>query len=306
MDKNKVKGHLAILGANLIWGLMSPVTKFIVKSSDVSALALASFRMSGAMILFWCASFLIPRERVEAKDKRTMFIAALFGIVLNQALFTTGIGFTSPANASIIASTTPIITMVIAAFYLKDRITRIKVLGLLASASGALILLSGSLRDTAGQHSNLAGDLMCLISQGCVSIYFVFFKGIIQKYSPITLMKWMFTFATICTLPFTYGQVAVIDYAALPSSCYWGIAYVVVISTFLTYLLLPIAQRQLKPTVVCMYNYVQPIVSSCVAIWWGMDVFGPMKFLSVILIFGGVYIVTQSNLKYGKQWKKKS
>lgn len=298
-----MKGHLALLGANIMWGLMSPITKFTVKNGEVSTLALASFRMMGAMLLFWTLSFFLKKEKVMPGDMKLLFLAALCGIVFNQALYTVGIGFTSPANASIISSTTPIITMVIAAFYLKERITGRKAAGLLASAAGALILIMGSLpsASSATSHSHVGGDLLCLVSQCCVSVYFVFFKGIINRYSPITLMKWMFTYAVICTLPFTWQNVAAIDYAALPSSHYLSIAYVVLFGTFVTYLLLPIGQRRVKPTIVSMYNYIQPVVSSIIAILWGMDIFGVSKVLAVLLIFGGVYIVTQSKSQARKE-----
>lgn len=186
--------------------------------------------------------------------------------------------------------------MIIAAFYLKEPVTGKKVIGIFVGAAGALLLIlsSQSAAADSGKSSNIWGDLLCLLAQFSFSFYFVLFKGLIGKYSPITLMKWMFTYASICTIPFSYNHIAGIDFLNLPSELYMGIIYVVLGGTFLPYLFIPIGQNLLRPTVACMYNYVQPIVASLIAVLWGMDTFGIMKGIAVALVFTGVYIVTQS------------
>lgn len=173
---------------------------------------------------------------------------------------------------------------------------RKKVIGIFVGAAGALLLILSSQSAAAGsgKSSNIWGDLLCLLAQFSFSFYFVLFKGLIGKYSPITLMKWMFTYASICTIPFSYNHIAGIDFLNLPSELYMGIIYVVLGGTFLPYLFIPIGQNLLRPTVACMYNYVQPIVASLIAVLWGMDTFGVMKGIAVALVFTGVYIVTQS------------
>lgn len=228
-----------------------------------------------------------------------LLFAALLGIVLNQGSFIFGVSLTSPINASIVTTTTPIITMIIAAFYLKEPVTGKKVLGIFIGAAGALLLILSSQATAAsgGKSSNIWGDLLCLLAQFSFSFYFVLFKGLIGRYSPVTLMKWMFTYASICTIPFTFNHISAIDFANLPAEIYLGIAYVVIGGTFLSYLFIPIGQTLLRPTVACMYNYVQPIVASLIAVLWGMDTFGVMKGIAVVLVFSGVYIVTQSKSK---------
>lgn len=271
--------------------------KFALHTGEISSVAMAAFRMLGAACLFWLASAFTKKERVSSRDMLMLFFAALFGIVLNQGGYTLGVGLTSPADASIITTTTPIIAMIMAAFYLKEPITGRKVSGVFASAVGALLLIAGSRHAAEGggtSSGNVWGDLLVLFAQVSVAGYFVFFKGLISRYSPVTLMKWMFIYASICWLPFAYDDVASIPFESLSSSIYGSAAYVVFFGTFVTYMLLPVGQKRLRPTVVSMYNYVQPIVASIVAVWWGMDTFGPLKFLAVILVFGGVYLVTQS------------
>lgn len=296
MKSQAYKGHLAMLGANILWGLMSPVSKAVLIAGPISALSLTTFRMVGAAVIFWLASFFTKKEHVNHQDLMKLFFAALLGIVLNQGSFIFGVSLTSPINASIVTTTTPIITMIIAAFYLKEPVTGKKVIGIFVGAAGALLLILSSQSAAAGggKSSNIWGDLLCLLAQFSFSFYFVLFKGLIGKYSPITLMKWMFTYASICTIPFTFNHISAIDFANLPSELYLGIAYVVIGGTFLPYLFIPIGQTLLRPTVACMYNYVQPIVASLIAVLWGMDTFGVMKGIAVALVFSGVYIVTQS------------
>lgn len=296
MKSQAYKGHLAMLGANILWGLMSPVSKAVLIAGPISALSLTTFRMVGVAVIFWLASLFTKKEHVNHQDLMKLFFAALLGIVLNQGSFIFGVSLTSPINASIVTTTTPIITMIIAAFYLKEPVTGKKVIGIFVGAAGALLLILSSQSAAAGggKSSNIWGDLLCLLAQFSFSFYFVLFKGLIGKYSPITLMKWMFTYASICTIPFTFNHISAIDFVNLPSELYLGIAYVVIGGTFLPYLFIPIGQTLLRPTVACMYNYVQPIVASLIAVLWGMDTFGVMKGIAVALVFSGVYIVTQS------------
>lgn len=298
MKTNELKGHLAMLGANMMWGLMAPVSKFVLQSGMVNAVALTTFRMVGAAFLFWIASLFTKKESVPRKDLIKLFFAALLAIVFNQGSYIFGVSLTSPINASIITTTAPILTLVIAAVYLKEPVTGKKVGGIFIGALGALLLvLSSQQTSTATAHangSNVWGDLLCVLAQLSFSLYFVLFKGLIGRYSPVTLMKWMFTYASLCTIPFSFSHVCVIDYAALPADLYFGIAQVVIGGTFISYLLIPVGQHNLRPTVAIMYNYVQPIVASLVAVLWGMDSFGPLKTVAVVLVFSGVYIVTQS------------
>lgn len=299
MKLNTYKGHLAMLGANILWGCMSPSSKIVLSSGLVSAISLTTFRMLGATVVFWLASLFTKKEHVSHPDLMKLFFAALFGIVFNQGTFIFGVSLTSPIDATIVATTTPIITMIIAAFYLKEPVTGKKILGIFVGALGALLLILSGQQTIAGQShtSNIWGDLLCLAAQCSFSIYVVVYKGLIGRYSPVTLMKWMFTYSAICTIPFSYTSIAGIHFAALPPTIYLNIAIVVLGGTFFAYLLVPIGQRILRPTVATMYNYVQPIVASIITVVVGLDTFGLLKSIAIALVFLGVYIVTQSKSK---------
>lgn len=298
MITDKLRGHLAMLTANTMWGLMSPVAKAVLLFGPVSYLSLTSFRMAGAAVVFWIASLFTKREPINRHDLFLLFWASLFAIVFNQGSFIMGVSMTSPVDASIITTTTPIFTMIISAIYLKESISWKRVLGIMIAVSGALLLILNSHHAATGNShpaSGVWGDLLCLLAQLSFSIYFVMFSGLTDRYSPVTLMKWMFTFATLCCVPVSYTHLVRIDYAALPLGIFLGIAFIVLGGTFLSYLLIPVGQRILRPTVASMYNYFQPMIAALLAVLWGMDSFGIVKSLAVLMIFSGVFLVTQSN-----------
>ena len=213
----------------------------------------------------------------------------------------------SPIDASIITTTTPILTMILAALYLKEPVTSKKVMGIFSSAIGALILIfsARTLSTSAGQNGIL-GDLLCVIAEICFACYCVFFKDLIGRYSAVTLMKWMFTYASICCIPFSYRSLSAIDFVSLPLNIYADIAFVIFGATFIAYLLVPVAQQRLRPTLVTMYCYVQPTVATILAILWGMDRFTPTKIVAIVLVFGGVYLVNRSKSRVQMEAEEKA
>ena len=300
MNLMKLKGHSSMLGANVMWGLMSPVAKFVMVGGAVTPLVVTDLRITGAMVLFWIASFFQKPERVAPKDLLKLLGASLLAIVFNQGCFIFGVGLTSPVDASIITTSMPLLAMVLAAIYLKEPITGKKVLGIAVGAAGALWLMLGSHQvseaKAAGNHY-IWGDLLVLLAQFSYALYFVLFKNFVNKYSLITIMKWMFTYAFICALPFSYNDLLHTEWKSLQGTEIEALVFIVVGSTFISYVLIVIGQKNLRPTVAGMYNYVQPLVASIVAVCWGMDTFNFVKIISVALIFGGVYLVTGSRSK---------
>ena len=304
MNINKnVQGHLFALTANVMWGLMAPIGKFALQ--EFSALSVTTFRMVGAAAAFWILSIFCKQEYVNHKDMLKIFFASLFALVFNQGVFIFGLSLTSPIDASIVTTTLPIITMIVAAIYLKEPVTNKKVLGIFVGAMGALILILGS--QTSGNgNSSIWGDLLCLLAQLSFSIYLTVFKGLTQQYSAITINKWMFIYASMCYIPFSYHDVAGIQWTEISTAAYVQVGYVVIGGSFLAYIFIMTAQRLLRPTVVSMYNYMQPIVASIAAIIMGLGVFGWEKGVAIALVFLGVYIVTKSKSKadFEKEGKK--
>ena len=294
MDKSKnLHGHLFALTANVMWGLMAPIGKSALQ--EFSALSVTTFRMIGAAAAFWMLSIFCKQEHVNHRDMLKIFFASLFALVFNQGIFIFGLSMTSPIDASI-ATTLPIVTMIVAAIYLKEPITNKKVLGIFVGAMGALILILSS-QAASGGNRNLIGDLLCLVAQISFSIYLTVFKGLSQQYSAVTINKWMFVYASICYIPFSYYDISTIQWTSISTVAIIQVLYVVLGGSFLAYLCIMTAQKLLRPTVVSMYNYMQPIVATIAAIIMGIGSFGWQKGLAIALVFLGVYIVTQSKSK---------
>lgn len=291
MDHSKVKGHGAMLGAEILWGVSAPLGKAIL-AGGMTPLMLTNCRMVGGAILFWIVSLFTPHEDVAPHDLMKFFFAALCGVVINQCCFVWGLSLTSPVNASIITTALPIVTMILAALILHEPVTRLKVGGILVGAVGALVLITAS----ASGHGegDMRGDLLVILAQLSFSCYLVFFKGLIGKYTPVTLMKWMFSYAAILVIPFTYSDWTAMEWEAAAPVVVWGTAAFVVGPTFLSYLLLPIGQKNLRPTVTAMYNYVQPVIATAVAVCAGLSRPTVWAGIAVILVFAGVYMVTRS------------
>lgn len=261
--------------------------------AGITGLILANMRMLGGAVCFWLTSFFVKSEQVPPRDLLLLFFASLLGIVCNQGCFTFGLSLTSPVDASIITTTMPIFTLVLAAVFLKEPVTPLKVGGLFLGSIGAMLLILGS-QSGSDKESNVWGDLLCMSSQISFACYLTIFKKLISRYSVFTLMKWMFTYAAIAFIPFSYSDVVATDFSAFSVKVWLEAGYVVIFGTYFAYILILYGQKQLRPTVVSMYNYVQPVVGSSVAVWLGMSEFGWMKAMAALFIFIGVYAVTQS------------
>ncbi len=281
--------------ASILWGLSAPASKEVLNAS-ITPLTLSIFRMLGACVAFWIASIFLKKEQVSKKDLLQLFFASLFCIVFNQGTMAFGLSLTSPINASVIVTMLPIVTMIIAAIYLKEPVTWKKALGVLIGLTGALMLVMDKSKGSESS-SSIWGDLLCLGAQFSFAIYLTVFRDLIKRYSGITIMKWMFLFASICFIPFSYNDLMQTPFAELSTSVYAEIAYVTLGATFLSYLLIMPAQKALRPTVVSMYNYIQPIVATIAAVAIGLDTFGFKKTIAAVLVFLGVYVVTQSRGK---------
>ncbi|MBD5332267.1 MAG: DMT family transporter [Bacteroides sp.] len=297
MDFYKLRGHASMLGANTMWGLMAPVAKTVMAAGVVTPLLMTNFRIIGAAMLFWITSLFTPSERVPGRDLLRLAGAAMLGILFNQGCYIAGVGFTSPGEASIITTTMPLWVMLLAALILGEPITLRKVGGIVLGASGALMLVLTSSHTALKGDNPALGDTLVLLAQCSYALYLTFYRNFVKRYSVVTLMKWMFTFAAIPLVPLSLGDWSALVPADLSVTEIAGAAFVVVGGTYVAYIFIMIGQKTLRPTLVGMYNYVQPIVASAVGVWLGLDTFGPLKILAVVLIFSGVFLVTISKAK---------
>ncbi len=297
-EKNSIIGHIACFTAYLIFGLNIVVCKDLTSSNAISPLALFTLRSLGAGILFWFISFFKPKERVERSDLPKIFAASVLGFFLTQITFLMAISQITPMDCSIVASLSPLYTMFIAAFAIKEPLSAKKIGGVTLSLCGVLYLIINSVTttDTAIQTTPV-GVLLIVANSLCFSLYLGIFKPTIEKYSVVTFMKWIFLFATVMSLPFSAKELVAVDFAALPLSYITELGFLIICATFVTYFLIPIGQKRLRPTLVSMYSYVQPIVAIVVSICVGMDTLSWQKVVAAVTVFSGVIIVSRSRHK---------
>ena len=292
-NKRPLIAHLCLFCSGAFWGLMAPVGK----DAMMHGIDLVSFRVLGGAILFWLTSFFTKKEKVPVKDIFLFGAAGIFALVFNQCSYTIGLNMTSPSNSSIMTTSMPIFAMVLSFLILKEPITWKKLVGVLLGCVGAIIIITTSATSGNAKVGNIWGDLLCMSAQLSFALYLALFKNLLSKYSLFTINKWMFTWATIVIWPFTIGHVGAIDFASVPMSTWWEAGYVIFFGTYLGYICMMIGQKTLRPTVVSVYNYVQPVVSVSVSVMAGLAVFKGMQAFAALLIFSGVWLVVKSKSK---------
>lgn len=288
--KRLLIAHLSMAGACALWGLMAPLGKDAM-THGLDGITMVSFRVLGGALLFWLTSLFVRREHVPMRDKLRFAGAGLFGLCFNQCCYTIGLSLTSPVNASIVTTSMPIFAMVLSTLILKERMTGLKVGGVLIGCIGAVILVLASASATTDKEGNLSGDLLCLGAQFSYALYLSLFNPLIKRYNVFTINKWMFLWATLFILPFSSSHVIETVSQGVPLKSWLEAAYVVLGGTYLGYILTMIGQRSLRPTVVSVYNYVQPIVSVAVSLCLGLAVLKYSHLLAILLVFSGVGMV---------------
>ena len=286
-----------MLCAGTCWGLMAPIGKDAMLNG-IDGIELVSFRVLGGALLFWLTSLFTKKEHVPVKDILLLGCAGLFALVFNQCSYTIGLNLTSPSNSSIMTTSMPIFAMVLSFFILKEPITWQKAGGVLLGCAGAVIIITTSATAGNAKVGNIWGDLLCMSAQLSFALYLSLFKPLIQKYSLFTVNKWMFTWATLLIWPFTLGHVSSIDFASVPMSTWWETGFVVFFGTYISYICMMVGQQTLRPTVVSVYNYMQPLVSVSVSVAAGLAVFKTSQALAAILVFSGVWFVVKSKSKH--------
>ena len=296
MDK-KVNGHAAVILANVIFGLGVPITKYLL-GEWVTPMVYMVLRCIGAALIFWAIAAFLPKEKVERKDLIVIMLGGLTGFVISQTLTAWSLNYTSPVYYSLIATLVPIGTMLLAAVFLKEGITGIKLLGVCLGIAGAALLVLVKWQTEAGSN-DLLGIFLALMSLLTWVIYLIITSKVSAKYSAVTQMKWTFLISTIAVLPFAwneFGQTKLFSGGYGFSDGLMGIGgmtFIVIFATVLGYFMIPYAMKYLRATTVSIYTNLQPIVASLVAIAIGQDIFTWDKPVAAVMVLLGAYLVTQ-------------
>ncbi|HBN46987.1 MAG TPA: EamA family transporter [Prevotella sp.] len=297
MERHKIEGHSAVLLANVIFGLGVPVTKLLL-TDWLSPMAYMATRCMGAAAIFWIISFFMPRERVPWRDLLVIMGGGLLGFVVSQTLTAWSLQFTTPVYFSVIATLTPVATMVCAALFIGERITVRGALGVVVGVAGALLMALVGWQGGAGTN-DLLGIGLAVLSLLTWAVYLIITRRVSVKYTAVTQMKWVFLVSTIAVLPFSWGDLQAARLYSAPWA--WSgaleMAFIVVFATVAGYFAIPFALRYLKTTTVSVYTNLQPIVASFVAILIGQDALTWEKPMALVLVLASAWIVTNSQRK---------
>ncbi|MBP5547089.1 MAG: DMT family transporter [Bacteroidales bacterium] len=295
MNSRIAIGHLAAAAAYVIFGINVVVCRDIAIEGHVQPIVLFSMRALVAGALFWLLSLFTPKEHVPPKDLLKLFGAGILGLFLPQLTFLHAIAHTTPVDLSVMSTTTPIFTMFVAAIFLKEPITWKKTLGVALSFGGILWLI---LQSTFGGHgpseTEPVGILFCFANYIVFALYLGTCRNLIARYSVVTSMKWMFLVSFLISLPFSLPKLATTEFTLVSSQVWWEIGFMIFFSTFIAYYLIPAAQQRIRPTLVSMYGYLQPIIAIAAAIWTGLDHITFTKITAALFVFFGVWVVNQS------------
>jgi drug/metabolite transporter (DMT)-like permease len=295
LNKSTLTGHLACFGAYCIFGFNIVCCKNISNANVLTPMDLFCLRAAGATLFFWLFSLFMPREKVPLKDLLQIFVASMLGLFLTQISFLKAITMTTSIDLSITNTCTPIMTMIVAAIFLKEPISGKKIGGVLVSLAGVLLLIFNSVGLGGGaSESKPLGIVLTVVNALTFALYLGIFRPLLMKYNVVTFMKWMFLFSLAMALPFNAKSLIHIPFAQMESRILWQVGFVVFFATFVAYFLIPIGQKRLRPTLVSMYNYTQPIIATIISIVIGLDCFTWKKMLAMVLVFTGVWIVNQS------------
>jgi len=291
--KNNRFALFALLLVQLFYGVTFTFANDVIDGGYMQPYGFILFRVSLATVLFWLFSIWTPSEKIDREDFSKFMLAALFGVALNMLAFFKGLQFTTPINGSVIMVTTPIIVLMLSAIIFGERITKVKVAGILAGLSGALILSIYN-RSMGSGDNVLLGNFLILVNAASYSYYLILVKKLTNKYHPYTFIKWLFLFGTVFVLPFGCSELAAVNWSSFTPYIWFSSLFVVVGATFATYLLNPIALRSLSATTVSSFVYIQPIIAGIFAIMMGSDSLSTVKILAAGLIFLGVYLVSKN------------
>ncbi len=284
---------IAAFVVQLIYGLTFTFANDVIDGGFIKPYGFILLGLIGATILLWIFSLFTPNEKIERKDFMTFFVASIFGIALNMLTFFKGLEYTTPIHASVIMITSPIIVLILSSFFLKERITSLKILGIVLGFSGAIILSVYGKSTLAGDNI-LLGNFLVFINAVSYSIYIIIIKKLTEKYHPFTFVKWLFLFGLVIVTPFGYDELANVEWNSFTSYVIFAVSFVIIGATFMTYLLNPLALRYLKASTVSSFIYIQPVIAGVFAIIMGSDTINSVKLIAAVLIFLGVYLVTKN------------
>ncbi|MDT0650871.1 DMT family transporter [Autumnicola edwardsiae] len=287
---------IAAILASTIYGINHTVAKGAMPLY-IEPFGFIFLRVFGAAILFWTISFFVPREKIAISDWPRIFACAIFGMVVNMLFFFKGLSLSTPINSSVIVTLSPVMVLILASVLIRERITLLKALGIIVGLAGALVLILFSTTSKENAPNIPLGNILFIINALSYGLYLIIVRPLTAKYGAITLMKWLFLIGVIINFPITIGEFAHVNWTGLPFEAVWKMAFVVLGTTFATYLLNIYALKQLSASTISAFIYLQPLIAIVYAIATGADTMNWTKGIAAALVFIGVYMVTIKKTK---------
>ena len=291
MNEN-IKAHLALFSVAVIYGLNYTIAKDVMVKGYIPPFGFIMLRVLAGLTLFYLFHKVFIKEKMERQDLGYAALCSIFGVAVNMLAFFEGLKYTSPIHGSLIMVLCPILILLISSVIIKERITPLKVMGILAGLLGAIILIFHS-GTTSDKVASLYGDALIMLNASSYALYIVLVRKLLKKYHPITVIKWIFFFGTIWVIPFGAREALSIDWQSFPSEIWLATIYVLVFTTFLAYLLNAYALSKVLPSTVGFYIYFQPLIASSFAIILGRDQLDILKIVSAVFLFLGIYLVNK-------------
>lgn len=291
MTNQRIFALLAATTASTIYGINHTIAKGLMPDV-IQPFGFILLRVSGAALVFWGISLFFPSEKIERRDWFRFVICAFFGMVLNMLAFFKGLSLSTPINSSVIITLSPVLLLVLSAFILRERITWIKSLGIFLGLGGALVLILFGIKEQPNAPNIPLGNLLFIVNATSYSVYLILVKPLVPKYSSITLMKFLFLFAFLINLPIGISEFSEVNWTNLPFEAIWKLAFVVICTTVMTYLLNIYALKQLSPSTIGAFIYLQPVIAVLFAVLVGADSLTALRIGAAALIFLGVYLST--------------
>lgn len=289
----KLRAHLAVLAANLIFGINFSVVKYVTPGL-MKPFGLNVVRVLVTTSLLWLMHFWEkPSQKLQRSDVPLFIACGLTGIAINQLLFIKGLSITYSIHASLLMLCTPLLITVTAFFFLKEKVNIWSIAGLVMGVSGAVLLITAKERNGTGSNVIL-GDIMIALNAISYAFYFVLVKPLMSRYSPLQVLRWSFTFGTLFILPFGWSEFQVIPWGTFSGVDLSAIAFVVLGATFLAYLFNIYGLHHIQASATGAYIYLQPIFATVVAVVFMDEKLGIIKIVSALMIFTGVYLVQRS------------
>jgi drug/metabolite transporter (DMT)-like permease len=288
------KRYLALIAAFLattIYGINHTVAKEVMPVY-IGSSGFIMLRLLGATLIFWLISLFTPNEKIEKKDFLKILIASILGMCVNMLAFFRGLELSTPINSGIIITLSPVLVLILSYFFLKEKVTVKKIIGILIGFSGAVFLILNSSKTGINAPNIPLGNSFFLLNASAYAGYLIVIKPLTSKYNIFTLMKWLFLIGLVLSTPITFNQFIEVNWTELPWFAIWRMAYVVIGTTFLTYLFNIYALKTLSPTTVGSFIYLQPIITIGFALITGNDVLDTTKLFSCLLVFIGIYLVS--------------